>query len=105
MDECKPLPGGEAEGRHVYGRDIRGLRRGAARPALLCRPAVLLFRHRAGGAGGRALHSSTSELNLKTFMNTSLTLELNLGTFGTHPRINFGHMGGKVILVERKGAN
>jgi hypothetical protein len=30
--------------------------------------------------------------------DTSLTLELKLNTFGTHSRINLGHMGGDVCL-------
>jgi hypothetical protein len=48
--------------------------------------------------GGRGLHSLTSQLNLRNFKNTSLPLELNLSTFGTHPRVDFGHMGGTVSL-------
>ena len=35
---------------------------------------------------GRGLHSLTSQLNLTMFGNTSLTLELDLSSFGTHPR-------------------
>ena len=46
----------------------------------------------------RGLHSLTSELNLKTFGNTSLTFELNLSTFGPHPRVNLGYMGDKLSL-------
>ena len=42
------------------------------------------------------LHSLTSKLNLRTFGNTSLTLELNLSTLGTHPRVNLGYMGDRV---------
>jgi len=44
---------------------------------------------------GRGLHSLTSQLNLRTFGNTSLTLELNLSTFETHPRVNLGYTGTK----------
>jgi hypothetical protein len=40
-----------------------------------------------GDDGDRGLHSLASELNLKTFRSTPLTLELNLSTFGTHPRV------------------
>ena len=40
---------------------------------------------------GRGLHSFTSNLNLRTLRSTLLTLELNLSTFGTHPRINLGY--------------
>jgi len=35
----------------------------------------------------RGLHSLTSELNLRTFGNTSLPLELNLSTLGPHPLV------------------
>ena len=48
--------------------------------------------------GGRGLHLLTSGLNLRNFRNTSLTLELNLSTFGTHPRVNLGYMGDTVRL-------
>jgi len=47
---------------------------------------------------GRGLHSLTSKLNLRTFGNTSLTLELNLNTIGPHPRVNLGYMGDNVSL-------
>jgi hypothetical protein len=46
--------------------------------------------------GGRVLHSLTSKLNLRSLRNTSLTLELNLSTFRTRPRVNVGHMGDKI---------
>ena len=36
------------------------------------------------------LHSLASQLDLRTFGNASLTLELNLSTFGTHPRVTWG---------------
>jgi len=45
---------------------------------------------------GRGLYSLTSELNLRTFGNTSLSLELNLSTLGTHPRFSSGSSGDKV---------
>jgi hypothetical protein len=41
---------------------------------------------------GRGLHSLTSHLNLRT----SLTLELNLSIFRTHPRVNLGYTGDEV---------
>jgi hypothetical protein len=47
---------------------------------------------------GRGLHSLTSKLNLRIFGNTSLTFELNLSTFGTHPQVKLGDMGDKVTL-------
>jgi hypothetical protein len=48
---------------------------------------------------GRGLHSLTSKLNLRTFGNTSLLLELNLSTIGAHPRVNLGYLGDKVSLI------
>ena len=42
---------------------------------------------RLGAIVGRGLHSLNSKLNSRTFGNTSLTLELNLSTFWTHPRV------------------
>ena len=35
---------------------------------------------------------------LEDLGDTSLTLQLDLSTFGTHPRANLGHMGDKVSL-------
>ena len=35
---------------------------------------------------------------LQALRDTSLTLELNLSTLGTHPRVNLGYMGDKVSL-------
>jgi len=35
---------------------------------------------------------------LEDLRNTSLTSELNMSTFGTHPRVNMGHMEDKVSL-------
>ena len=46
----------------------------------------------------RGLHSLTSQLNLRTFRNTSLTLELNLSTFGIRPRVNLGYIGDTISL-------
>jgi hypothetical protein len=67
-----------------------------------CRPAdPHAHRHlqRRGKPGrARGLHSLTSEFNLRTFRNTSLTLELNLSTLGTHQRVNLGQTGEKVSL-------
>jgi len=54
--------------------------------------------------GGRGLHSLASLLNLRTFGNTSFTLELNLRTLETHPRVNLGYMEDKVSYIERKWA-
>jgi len=44
----------------------------------------------------RGLHSLTSELNLRTLGNASLTLELNLSTFETHPRVKLDYMVDKI---------
>jgi len=46
----------------------------------------------------RDLHSLTSELNLRAFGDTSLTSELNVSTFRTHPLLQLGHMEDKVSL-------
>jgi len=46
----------------------------------------------------RGLRSLTSELNLRTFGNTSLALKLNLSTLGTHPQLNLGSYGGQSKL-------
>jgi hypothetical protein len=35
---------------------------------------------------------------LEDLRDTSLTLKLNLSTFGTHPRVNLGYMGDNVSL-------
>ena len=51
-----------------------------------------------GRRGGRGLHSFTSPLNLRTFGNTLLTLELNFSTFGPHQRGDLGCMGDQVSL-------
>jgi hypothetical protein len=59
------------------------------------------------GNPGRGLHSLTSMLNLGTFGDTSLTLELNLSNFahfGTHSRVNLVIWGIKSASAERKGA-
>ena len=41
---------------------------------------------------GRGLHSLIAELNLRTFGNTLLTLELNLITLVTHQRVELDYM-------------
>ena len=46
----------------------------------------------------RGLHSLTSKLNLRTFGDTSLTLELNLSNFGTDPRVDVVYKGDTVSL-------
>jgi len=51
-----------------------------------------------GLPGDRGLHSLTSELNFEDLQDTSLTIELNLSTFGTHPRVKLSSMGDKVRL-------
>jgi hypothetical protein len=35
---------------------------------------------------------------LEDLRDTSLTSDINLSTFETHPRVNMGHMGNKVSL-------
>jgi hypothetical protein len=46
----------------------------------------------------RGLHSLTSEIQLEDLRDTSLTLELNLSTFTTHPQVNLGLMGDEASL-------
>ena len=74
----------------------------SVRPHRAVPTAVVLGNEREGvseeakaGAYTRSLQSST---NLRTFGNTSLTLELNLSTLGKYPRVNWGYMGDKVTL-------
>jgi len=45
---------------------------------------------------GRTLVHFSAQL--EDIRDTSLTLELNLGTFGTHPRVRLGYMGDNVSL-------
>jgi len=59
-----------------------------------CGKTTLLFQH-ALAAGATLAHFRAQ---LEALRNTSLTLELNLSTFGTHPRINLGHVGHNVSL-------
>ena len=40
----------------------------------------------------------TSRAQLEDLRDTSLTLELNLSTFGPHPWVNLGHIEDKVSL-------
>ena len=47
---------------------------------------------------GAYLHSLTSKLNLRTFGNTSLTLQLDFSTLGPHLRVHLGCVGDKVSL-------
>jgi len=59
-------------------------------------PQALASSHRANPLRGRGfIHSFTFQLNLRSFGNTSLTSELNLSTFGPHPRVKLGQMGTK----------
>jgi len=55
-------------------------------------------------AHGQGITLARFRAQLEDLRDTLLTLELNLSTFGTHSRINLGHTGDKVSLVERKGA-
>ena len=49
----------------------------------------------AGGLSHTLVHFSAQ---LEDLRDTSLTLELILSTFGPHPRVNLGRMGGKASL-------
>ena len=57
---------------------------------------VLARRRRERALQPGACTRSLLQLNLRTFGNTSLTLELNLSTIGTHSRVNLGYMGDNV---------
>jgi len=50
------------------------------------------------GAQDQGLTLAHFTAQLEDLPDTSLTSELNLGTFGTHPRINLGHVRDKVSL-------
>jgi hypothetical protein len=52
---------------------------------------------------GRGLHSLNFRAQLEDLRDTSLTLELNLSTFGPHSRVTLGYMADKVTSVERTG--
>jgi len=47
---------------------------------------------------GQGLTLAHFRAQLEDLRDTSLTLELNFRTFGTHPRVDLGHMGDKVSL-------
>jgi hypothetical protein len=74
---------GEAQDEHEQGHED------AAAADAAC---VGQHRHQEAGAYTRSHH----KLNLRTFGNTTLTLELNLSAFGRHPRVNLGCVGDKV---------
>jgi len=62
------------------------------------RPGPGRRRHRCRGRRqGLTLAHFTAQL--EDLRDTSLTLELNLSTFGTHPRVNFGLCGGQSKLI------
>ena len=52
---------------------------------------------------GRGLHSFPFPLNLRTFGNTLLTLELNLSTFGPRPRDNLVCGGKSELKLDGNG--
>jgi hypothetical protein len=56
-----------------------------------------------GGGGGRTSHQGLTlalfRAQLEDLLDTSLTLQLNLSTFGTYPRVHLGCMGDKVSLT------
>jgi hypothetical protein len=47
---------------------------------------------------GQGLTLAHFRAQLEDLRDTSLTLELNLSTFGTHPRVGLGYMEGNVSL-------
>jgi hypothetical protein len=48
--------------------------------------------------GGKGLTLAHFRAQLEVLRDTSLTLELNLRSFGTHPRFNLDYMGDKASL-------
>ena len=62
---------------------------------LLARPAKV---DAAASPASQGLTLAHFRAQLEVLRDTSLTLELNLSTFGTHPRVNLGYMGDKVSL-------
>jgi hypothetical protein len=95
VNECKPLPQGGGAG--VPGR-VQAQGAGCALQRVHQLP------HLHVGVQGRGLHSSTFQLNLRPLNNASLTVELNLSTFGTHPLVNWVIWGTKQAHVKLKGA-
>ena len=88
MNECKPLQRGKIL--NVERKDEASMYKNTEISAMITALGL--------GLGGWGLHSPTSQLNLSTSGNTSLTLELSLSTLGTHPRVNLGHMVDQVSL-------
>ena len=68
MDECKPLNGG----------------------------VVYLDKYLNPAGKWQGLTLAHFKAHLEHLRDTSLTLQLNLSTLGTHPRLNLGHMGDEV---------
>jgi len=54
-------------------------------------------------ATGQGLTLAHFTDQLEDLRDTSLTLELNLSTFGTHPRVTLGHMGQSKLELNGKG--
>jgi len=81
MNEYKPLPPRRPPGRQRRRRPMP-----ARRPKRTC------------AAARQGLTIAHFKVQLEDLRNTSLTLELILSTFGTHPRVNLGYMGDKFII-------
>jgi hypothetical protein len=64
----------------------------------LAAAAVPLVMAQAAAPGGQGLTLVHFRAQLEDLRDTSLTLELNLSTFGKHPRVSMGYMGDKVSL-------
>jgi hypothetical protein len=59
---------------------------------------VLVFDEELAQAEGQGLTFALFRAQLEHLWDTSLTLELNLSTFGTHERVNLGYMEDKLSL-------
>ena len=84
MDECEPLP--------------RARWSPPRRPQLWDAMAVDVEHLWRWSTCQQGLTLAHFRAQLEDLRDTSLTLELNLSTFGTHPRINLCYMGDRVSL-------
>jgi len=100
VDECKPLPvwyppaamnSAETLAECLSSAVVLGARSRIIRTMSVCPPK----------AATQGLTLAHFRAQLEDLRDTTLTLELNLSTFGTHPRVNLAYMKNR---VERKGA-
>ena len=80
VEECKPLPSSRAP------------------PSTSRKPPASAPNASSAVASHQGLTLAHFRAQLEDLRNTSLTLELNMSTFGTHPRVHLAYMGDKVSL-------